>query len=168
MAKKVVEPLEQHDSYSTKQVAAQVGVEPVTVRKYSGMAENASKNKDLFRPTGDTSRAFSTDDIEKFKRIVALTKNSGVSLANAIKTVFIEQSATEKSKIVGTVNLPQVANMERVEALLGRTFDSNDRLSAEVAELKTQNEQILSKLDDLTTGKNAKVKRHGIFGWFKN
>lgn len=71
--------------YAPKEVAALLGIEPVTLRNYAKLLEGQGYN---FHKNEKSQRGYFDKDIIAFKKLIALKNQSGMTLERAVNAVI--------------------------------------------------------------------------------
>jgi len=129
--------------YSAKDLANDLNISPVTLKKHSLLIEKLSEGGVLFKRNDDKSRIYTDTDVLLIRRTLDLRDKEGMTYENAVINVLQEEKI---------LDVPPVPN-DRTPAVPS-DFDFNRTAEAFFAVLNEQNDRI----DRLIEANEALVK----------
>lgn len=141
----------------TKEIAAILEVEPVTVRKYARALEAAGY---IFERSDGKNREYNDTDVTAFQDLVALCKRSGISIENgAIMVVskHIKESQVQDSVSSVTV-VPVNEGIQRYDEMVNVIKELISRNEQQTEKIDQQAEKI-ERLHTRMDGQNANISQ---------
>lgn len=138
--------------------ANQLGIKPITLRKYSAKVEELLGDTDRFK-RGHDSRKYTDTDIDIYKKAISLKAESGITLDNALKMAF---TASDENEDIGdgalSITVNNSEDIAKYNVMLNAILEENQELKKQNAEINDKLDSILNSIED---AKKSQPKR----GW---
>lgn len=130
--------------FGTKEISENLGVKPVTVRKYAGELEKAGY---IVAKDDSGHRVFSEKDATAFRHMKTLCEQSGMTVELAAKVVAAKYSGASES--VAPVPVPSEAQaLERYDERYNTLLDALEQMSEHNRVQAEQVERLHKRMDD--------------------
>lgn len=133
------------EMHTPSYVAQALHIKPTTLRKYSLLVEQLTEDLNRYKRYNNEgqTRQYSDSDINDLKRVIKLKGITGITLRDAVNTVFVDDGASIKDNDIALQDTDNEHDHSAIyNATLNRLMAQNRGM---LSKLKTQDELIENK-----------------------
>lgn len=134
------------------EAAKSLGISVATLRKYSLIVEDVVQDDDYFSRTKQNTRLYTEQNLTDIKDFAELSKTSSLTLKEAANQIFVVKTKKSSAEVPLTIEETETSEMAQLMASLQATITKQnkaiDTLQKEMATIKSQNQELLSKADE--------------------
>ena len=133
---------------SAKDVAKELHIKPVTLKKYSLLIEKMSKGNVMFERSGDRSRLYTDTDVTLIRRTLDTRDQNDLSYKKAVESVLKEEKIMDATDDMGNVATPATLEND-LDGTIKSLFAAMNEQNAQINQLVKANKDLAKSNEKL-------------------